>query len=507
MKKKIIFVLMLVSIFCFSFKKQYRADASNDEVVTLIEKCDMKGNQVKILPSGFYFAFHYNTSITNYLFGDIVSGNYSYDGSFDNDAIEHDNRLEDEFDLNKLESIFVNKVGEQNLREYGYCILNISTNAAIAVSGQKIDGLIVIGYKTSSLNTSTSIGGNMTHFINVDNRISIKEIESRYTATDAVEGNVTNRLKFETNYDPNDYSLGQFYITVSVSDSVGNNNTIVDIIQVIDVESPVIDVVENKEILVNTPFTSEDAYKLFKCMDNSGYFNVTYDDHYNSKYNVVGKYYITATAVDESNNKATATLTLNVIDNIKPTIAFKDNSQKDIKADHRLSDEEIKNLFFVTDNYYPLSANDIVIEENTCDGTEGQKYILKISITDGSGNRQELTIDYYLLDKTAPTIFVTGVIYVPDGVSYTNDEILKLLKEAGIIPSEYIPNKDTIGLSNMKTTVLTNDDNIITDNIEIKITSEENEIDYNNYYHLLALIPILGAIGFVIIKNKKNEKN
>ncbi len=515
MKKKIIFLLMLVSIFCFSFKKQYIADASSNEVVTLIENCDMEGNQVKILPSGLYFVFYRDISINNYLIGDIVSGDYNYDGSFDNDAIEHDNRLEGEFDLNKLENIFVTKVGEQNLREYGYSIFRILTNGAIAVSGQKIKGLTVIGYKTSSLNTSTSIGGNMTHFINIDNRIPIKEIEARYTANDAVEGDVTDRLEFQTNYDPNDCSLGQFYITATVSDSVGNINTIVDIIHVIDVKCPVIDVVSNKEIPVKTPFTSEEAYKLFKCTDNSGYCKVSYDDNYNSRYNEVGQYYIIATAVDESNNKTSATLTINVVDKIKPTITLKNTSQKDIKADHVLSDEEIKNLFSVTDNYDTLSSDNIIIEENTCTGTEGQKYILRISVTDSSGNKQDFTVDYYLLDKTAPTIFVTGAIYVPEGVSYTNEEILKLLKEAGIIPSDYTPEAESLAsrkptISTLTTNSLSENEKKLTDN-SLEINSEENIIEnktnYNNWYHILTLIPILGAIGFVIIKNKKNEKN
>ncbi len=506
MKKKIIFVLMFASIFCFTFKKQYKADASVDDVVTLFENFDMEGNQVKILPSGFYFAFHHNSSIENNLVGDIVSGNYKYNGSFDNDEIDHNNRLEGEFDLNKLENTFVNKIGEQNLRNYGYTVFRILTNAAIVVADQSIINLTVIGYKTGSLNTTASIGGNMTHFVNIDNIISIEEIESRYTAYDEVEGDVTNRLVFDTNYEPYDYYLGQFYITISVSDSVGNVNTIVDIIQVIDVTAPVIDVVSNKEITVNTPFTSEDAYKLFNCKDNSFYCKVTYDDHYNSKYNAVGQYYITATAVDGSNNMTSATLNISVVDKIKPTLNFKDTSQTNIKADHRLSDDEIKNLFCVTDNYYSLSSNDIVIEENTCNGIQGQKYILKISVTDGSGNKQEFTTDYYLLDTTAPTIFVTGAIYVPEGVSYTNEEILKLLKEAGIIPNDYAPHIDVTALSDTEENITYS-----SDVQEIKISTNEidinNKTNYNNWYHLLTLISIIGAIGFVVIKNKKNEKN
>ncbi len=518
-------IVTIVLFFCIGFHHSYQADAASSNILEIYKDTNVKANSAIILSSGYYFFGRKGSQIQTSRFkGDF---DYFYQPSGGNGTVEL-HMICDELKIDgQNESIkdlvtpFITVFGKTNLQSYGLLALHVKSYAVFYTDNTSLSNVYALGTYTNAINTSTTIAGNMTHFVDYDNPLSFEDIKKRYQATDNVDGDITNRLSFQTNYDPSHLNIGTYYVLIQVSDEAKNITYAADLIHVKDFAAPKITLSKKEHIVeVHTAFTSEDAKKLFSASDNhtpAASIQWTYNDQYQNKYNTLGTYTITATAQDLDNNTSSETLTIHVVDTTKPVITLAAGGDT-ILADHPLTDSEIRTLLKVSDNYYTLSTSQIQIVENTCTGTQGKNYTLKVKITDGSNNTQEKTFNYYLSDTVSPIIMVEKTLYVPLGSTYTNEQIINMLKEAGILNIEA-----QVSLSLEETAIAekegiyelyyveslpdgTQEENKVLLQVFSPIDSIDNTSSFHPLYYLLLVLPTIGAILFVIFKRKTYEK-
>lgn len=524
-KLKLLFVILAL-IFCFGIKKSIPADA-HGELIKIYEEDDLDIYSATILNSGYYFFGCAGTQIDKSFFCGDFDYYYQTPGSYcvEYQMIEENLQIPANVDLTIIGTPFREIYEDHIIHSNGIRVLHVKSYAVFFTSFEVVS-ISCYGIQEQAPNTNTSIAGNMTHFVDYDHPISIEEIQSRYHATDNVDGDITNRLKFETNYDPSHLDIGTYYILIHVTDSAGHITYAADKIRVKDFTPPSIQLTKQEQTIeVHTVFTSADAKKCFTATDNQTkqkYIHWEYQDNYQSQYDKVGTYTIIGTANDLEQNFSSATLTIHVVDTTKPEISLLAGGDN-IIADHILSDDEIRGLLKVTDNYYSLSNSNIQILENTCTGEQGKEYRIKVSITDGSNNVGEKVLKYYLTDTESPIIMVEKTIYIPLGASYTNEQIIQMLKEAGIIQAQSL----NVSISSTEQMTMDKEGSYEITYIEtlqdgskkegkVKLNvfspieaSTENPSNQkiHSWYYLLLILPILVAVTIMVLFNKKHEKN
>ena len=430
MKKIILSLFLLFSI------TSINANASNS--YCMINDIEFDQNDSLILESGYYILSQSMEYIDSTMFKGDFQGGIRSSG--------------DKLTLADVKSkVFVNSEHESNINQmlneinydfndYFYddiYILKVNSSAIfINLCGTYLEHFFVYGYKISPKSDMT-ISGNMTHFISVDNMLPLDQIKARYSAYDNVDKDISNRLEFESNYNQNN-TVGKYYIIASVSDLAGNRTVSIDYIIVKDLTNPTI-YLEQSPYIVNVydEITTNQILNNFIVNDNFSpkdkLVKTIVENTYQDQFNKVGEYTISCYVSDENKNRSDiVSLKVIVQDNINPVITLTAGGST-IIANHVLNNDEIKALLTVTDNYYSLSPNEITITSNTCTGEQGKNYQLTVTITDGSGNVGESTFDYYLSDTVSPIIRVEKTLYVEYGKEYTNEQIIQMLKDAGLI--------------------------------------------------------------------------
>ncbi|MDE7263742.1 MAG: hypothetical protein K2N64_03690 [Anaeroplasmataceae bacterium] len=522
-KKKIVIVLFL--LFCLSFIQKIQADASNKQII-IFDDTDVNPHSAIVLNRGYYILGQRGFDVSENNF----TGDYQY--FYLNDGYSTISRQDFEFnlgldlddetiDMNLIEP-FSDSFGGYCIKTYGVILLRVDSYASFFTS-TSIEEVFFYGSVTIAVNTNTTIAGNMTHIVNIDSPIPLSQIKKRYTATDNVDGNLTNQIQFESNYNEASLCIGTYYISASVIDTANHKTYVIDIIQVKDFTPPEISLSKREHIIeVHTPFTSDEAKAFFTVTDNytpSNQIKINFIDQYKSNYSALGTYTLTAKAYDFENNSSQETLTIQVVDTTKPTISLTAGGNT-IISDHILTDNEIISLMMVEDNYYTISNENISIIENTCTGEQGKNFSIRVSVEDGSKNIGEATFTYYLTDTISPIIMVEKTLYIPIGSSYTNEQIISMLKEAGIILEDSIDvflcsdpistdKEGTFEISYIETSL---DGTQQEKTVTLTIFSPEdstlvsNSDSINPWYYLLFLLPIGIAIIYVFIKRKSYEK-
>lgn len=143
------------------------------------------------------------------------------------------------------------------------------------------------------------------HIVNIDDPTPLEEIKNRYTSTDEIDGNITNKLQFETDYNENDCKLGRYKLKVWVTNSSSNTTSYNDIIQVIDITAPVVEVLESElSINLNTKPDIDFFFQYLKITDNvDTLFDLTITNLEDLE-NGPGNYILNCFVTDTSNNKS-----------------------------------------------------------------------------------------------------------------------------------------------------------------------------------------------------------
>jgi hypothetical protein len=138
----------------------------------------------------------------------------------------------------------------------------------------------------------------------------------------------------------------------------------------------------------------------------------------NVNYDVPGTYNVTITVTDESDNTASFTFTVTVVDNVKPVISLVGNAQVSIIAGESFTDPGAT----YTDNVDGTGAATVTGSVNAAvAGT----YTLTYSYTDDAGNAADSvtrTVTVVPVDTQAPVITLTGdaTLTVEAGSTFTD---------------------------------------------------------------------------------------
>lgn len=254
------------------------------------------------------------------------------------------------------------------------------------------------------------------------------------TATDAhsgISGNVTTTGTVNVNVP------GTYTITYNVSDKSGNAaDPVTRIVMVKDVEAPVITILGDNPINIYVEAVySDPGATAIDYADGNVTSKITSTGTVNTS--IPGTYYITYKVKDNANNEATATRTINVIDNVAPTVTFstdgnsiwaKSHSTKVTVTDaHSSVNSSSLGYYWTTSTTQPPYSyfEDNPFSNGTTFSTPSNKsggYYLWIYAKDSVGNVTVTRSNVFNLDNTAPVITIVGdnPASVLQGNSYTD---------------------------------------------------------------------------------------
>lgn len=145
---------------------------------------------------------------------------------------------------------------------------------------------------------------------------------------------------------------------------------------------------------------------------------------YDPSNRTIGTYQINAYAEDNSGNRSSITITVNVVDTTAPTATASNKTQPN---NVKLSDAEILALVQASDNYYPSEqlTKTIISNEYISNYNRPGTYQVKVRVTDPSTRYTDVVFNITVNDVVKPTI--TGVNKTqPNNVKLSEAELLAL---------------------------------------------------------------------------------
>lgn len=270
--------------------------------------------------------------------------------------------------------------------------------------------------------------------------LSQDELKALFTATDDVTASPTITIVSD-NYTANYKKPGNYTVTAKATDAAGNTAQATATITVTDTTAPTISAI-NAVVSQSytTKLTDAQLKALFKVSDDvSAADKITLEitsDTYTASYNKPGTYTVIVKATDEAGNNASASVTIKVIDDIKPVIVL----TKQIKTTTQLPLTLEKILEYVKatdaiDGTITPTIKDVnsYLSKTNKPGT----YTFEITATDKAGNVAKETLTLLVEDKDVPVISVSQyTITAAAGQVYKRSDIINFLKQTGQLTDE-----------------------------------------------------------------------
>jgi hypothetical protein len=261
------------------------------------------------------------------------------------------------------------------------------------------------------------------------------------TASDSCAGDLTGSIAETGSVNPD--AVGTYTLTYSVNDGNGHTTTATRTVNVVDTTPPTITLNGANPMTVecHTAFSDPGATANDGC---AGTVAVTASGSVNA--NVPGTYTITYSAHDPSNNSATSTRTVNVVDTTPPTITLKNVTIRLWPPNHKYQTVNVTDLVQSASDSCDgdVDVNDVVISKVTSDEVENGngdgntmndiviagncKSVQLRSEREGDGNGRVYTITFKVTDANGKVGTATAKVYVPhnsgenavdSGVHYT----------------------------------------------------------------------------------------
>lgn len=278
------------------------------------------------------------------------------------------------------------------------------------------------------------LSGETAFVTNIDNPISIVDIQSKIKAIDNEDGDISHLIQHvDGNYNPNAITeVGTYSLIFWVQDSAGNEAILHVHVLVKDITEPVISGKSSYNQSYTKKLNVDTILNSLSVSDNydTGLTVKVKTDNYTPNYNKVGSYEILFYATDSSGNEGLYTVTVNVIDDVAPvfsgpTTFLKGQTETltlaQILDDISVNDVIDKNVIFTvkSDNY-------------TGNGAKVGSYKIELEATDESGNTATHTITITVRDDIPPVFYVDNFfIHVDDIVHLTRQDIIDLLVASG----------------------------------------------------------------------------
>jgi hypothetical protein len=248
--------------------------------------------------------------------------------------------------------------------------------------------------------------------------------------------------------------VGSYTIIYDATDSSGNvANSVTRTVTVVDVAAPVITILGDNPVTMYAGGTYTDAgATAIDDVDGDVTSKIIKTGTVNPS--VVGSYTITYTVTDNSGNTATATRTVNVVDNIAPTVAFGTNGNttwaKSRSTTVTVSDAHtgvnISSLKYLwnTSTTQPSEASFITAFANggtiTSPASVTGSYYLWILAKDNAGNTTITRTNVFNIDNTAPVITMNGStpVNIAINLAYTDAGATATDSSEGVITNRIV---------------------------------------------------------------------
>lgn len=273
------------------------------------------------------------------------------------------------------------------------------------------------------------------YITDVNNPVSVSIIKSHLTAVDDVDGDITDRIVVKSDdYSANMHTLGLWPIVFEVSDTAGNTASLTINVSVIDRTAPTF-VYNSANFTSNlsAPLSLNSILNNISATDNyDGDITnkiVINSDGFSSNSEIVGSYNVVLKVTDSSGNYTLLTLTIQVKDDIKPTISGSSTYSKSTKAS--LSSATIRSGLIATDNYDGDLSAKITEVSNNYTGKESKvgNYTITYQVSDAAGNKSNIfTVTITVIDDTKPIFYISEVILnIENYNTLTHNEIIQYL--------------------------------------------------------------------------------
>ncbi|MBW1295102.1 DUF5011 domain-containing protein [Aquimarina litoralis] len=229
------------------------------------------------------------------------------------------------------------------------------------------------------------------------------------TATDDIDGDITDQIQVTGSVDVN--TIGSYTLVYSVTDSSNNTVEVTRTVNVIDNTSPVIELVGSNPFNVNisTAFNDPGA----TATDNVD-GDLTADITVSGSVDVdtPGDYVLTYSVTDSSNNTATTTRTVRVIDNIAPVITLNGASTITVQQGGSYTDPGAT----ASDNVDGDITTSIQTTGNVNLNVPGT-YTIAYNVQDAAGNNAVEVVRTVIVESNINFNRATGILTAPAGSS------------------------------------------------------------------------------------------
>lgn len=274
-------------------------------------------------------------------------------------------------------------------------------------------------------------GGQKVVLTNINQPITLENLRKSIHAFDETDGDVSQSITIiKDEYSQNRFLVGTHEIQFQAQDSSNNLSILTIFVKVVDIDNPVISGPLELISPLSSPKSINDLSSYYQVSDNYSQ-NLTFsviEDQFTNNSSTLGTYFITLSAVDESNNSCTFTLQMKVVDDIPPAILGPKSIRKSNSA--LLSIQEVKNQLSAQDNLDGDLTSTILLITNEYEGNETVvgSYSLVFEVKDSSLNSATLEITIVVYDDTLPTWTIDQIVLTVDRAHLlTKEEIIRLL--------------------------------------------------------------------------------
>lgn len=297
-------------------------------------------------------------------------------------------------------------------------------------------------------------------YVNVDNPTTLDQIKTGIHAKDLFGADVPVEYAVKegsSEYNPS--KLGTYSYALTATDSYGQTATATLNINVVDTTGPVISEEQALRIGYSKKLTYEMLKNHFKITDNGsskggsigepsffiGETEVTMDSPYslNSDMAKAKTLSVKVSVVDSSANKSEKTFAINVLDDVAPSLNWKDEKPTDSTITIGLSNSltyttsDLTKLFSANDEVDGDISSKISVKENVRFNKVG-RYEFTITANDSAGNSAELPVIVNVIQDIPPVFIISNSLVMADKSHPLSSADVENLVINGIFKEKYV---------------------------------------------------------------------
>lgn len=273
----------------------------------------------------------------------------------------------------------------------------------------------------------------------VEDPWTVDEIKNELIATDDIDGDISDNITvLLDNYTGNENILGDYLVYYEIRDSGNQVTQQIVTVRNVDINAPVI--TYDLEGL-NIPEDSTKTLSSLNLVAIDGFEgdltnNISVTGWEAVDTTTIGSYNILVSVSDSSGNETTETLTINVVDDVLPTIDGPDLFVK--RADVILTADFFTDYYTAEDDRDGVITGRIEVSSNEYEGNADNPgtYEVVLSVSDIQGNEQVKTITIRVVEDMIPKLVIDNYYFVVDNdYLITDDDFVTILKGVDDLPN------------------------------------------------------------------------